>query len=541
MSAASFRIYIQGYIRRFSAPVLIGACAIVVVDCAELALPLILKNFLDDLEDGVQGRTLNQILLGLCIVVVLQTMCRFLWRYFMVRSSTLEAAHLRREFSKKIFRKPIASLGRSRVGALMGLVTEDVEAVRMFLGPGLVSWIDAFFFLLTIPVLFLWLDWRIALTVLLPMFSIPVIFAKNQKKVFSLSQDVQKRLGEVSEYIRESVSTLRLARTFVAESGFIDRFTKKSALLTESQRNLARVQTSLTPAVEVVVVVSTLLLVCWLPFVGLGVVVAFQRYLQRLVWPLSASVMGFFLFQRGAGSDERLTSFFSSEETESLPLKATTHKPLSPIGLQEPAIEVRHLSFRYTEQSAWVLQDVSFDLMNGEMLGIRAPVGRGKSTLLSLILGFYPVERGMLRVLGKDIQDWDLEELRQRVSSVFQEPYFFRESIAHNLDPTGQGLYADAAEFAQVSELVQARSEEDLSERGALSGGQRQRLAIARALVRAGEVYLWDDPLASVDALTAENVLKSIRLRNQERKVAMLYASHLEAHLKFCDRVIHVA
>lgn len=541
MSAASFRGYIRKYLGRYRPSVAIGISALVIVNSAELALPLILKKFLDDLEQGKAEASLSSILLGLCLVVVLQTICRFLWRYFMVRSSTLESAQTRREFSKKIFKKPISSLGRSRVGTLMGLVTEDVEAIRMFLGPGLLAWIDAGFFLVTVPLIFFWLDWRIALTVLIPTLAIPMIFARNQRRVFSLSQDVQKRVGEVSEYMRESVATLRLARTFVAEKGFIERFSQKSAHLTESQRSLARVQTSLTPAVETVVVISMISLILWLPFVGLGTVIAFQRYLKWLVWPLSAAVMGFFLFQKGAGSDARLQSFFSSEETEGLPDRESFNRPLTPIRIGAPVIAASNLSFRYSSESRWVIQNLSFELKAGEMLGLKAPVGAGKSTLLALILGFYPVDRGMLRILGKDVNDWDLEELRRRVASVFQEPYFFRESIASNLDPTGQGLYSDAAEFAGVSELVRTRSHEDLSERGALSGGQRQRLAIARALVRAGEVYLWDDPLASVDAVTAEKVLLAIRKQNQDRGVAMLYASHLEAHLRICDRIIHVS
>jgi ABC-type multidrug transport system fused ATPase/permease subunit len=200
-----------------------------------------------------------------------------------------------------------------------------------------------------------------------------------------------------------------------------------------------------------------------------------------------------------------------------------------------PLIQAKNLNFR-------VIQNLSFEVYRGEWLGIEGRVASGKSTLFSLLLKFYEIDRGQLFVNGRDLKDWKPNEVRQFFASVLQDPYLFQGSIRSNLDVGDDVDLYEAMETAHVrGVIVDQRFDDKLGEKGTgLSGGQKQRIAIARALRKRAPILLLDDPLSSVDLGTAQKVLGGLVKSLKSRKKTVLFVSHHPEHLEFCDRVIRL-
>ena len=545
-SAVPLRTLIRFFVSRYRKSLLVGIIAIIAVDLAELALPLLLRRIVDSFEVGNTLSLIPSTLLGVSLIIVIQVFCRYIWRISLSRSSMMAGADLREDFSQQIFEVPISFFDRKKVGELMTLATSDVENMRMALGPGMISLIDSIFYCITIPVAMFMIAPELASKMLLPMLGVPLGVLFMQQKIAVLSRAVQNQIGKLGTETQDMVAGVRLSKIYGIEARVQKKLNDQSKLLNSDQISLARVQAAFGPSLEFFLSTSLVILFGLGGGYTVGTLVAMQRYLQKLMWPMSAIGMAIVHFQKAKSSGEEYYHFIEENRTESV--EKNVHASGDELNHVPPGtalIEARNLSFSYplsSPASSPVIQNLSFKLQPGEWLGLEGSVASGKSTLLYLILKFYDVKRGELFILGKDSVDWNPQELRALFSCVLQDPYLFQGSIRYNLD-VGDDLEIETVlRHAEVSgTIVDSRLDEELGEKGSgLSGGQKQRIAIARALRKNAPIFLLDDPLSSVDIKTSEAVLRNLTEDLRARNKTLFFVSHHPEHLKFCDRVIRL-
>jgi ATP-binding cassette subfamily B protein len=368
------------------------------------------------------------------------------------------------------------------------------------------------------------------------------VVKKISHRLFQRSLEAQEELARLSSLAEESVSAVRLIKSYCREELFQEQFGEIAGRYLHHNLRLARLRGLIIPVMATATGTGTLVVL----FMGgrlviagsisLGDFVAFSGYLAMLVWP--TAVMGWILTlaQRGAASMSRLATILTAEPGVA---DAPDAEPLEQF---REGLEFRKLSFNYGNVP--IIVDVSFRIAPGEKVGITGTVGSGKSTLLRLLPRLLPVADGMLFIDGRDINSITLASLRRLVGYVPQEAFLFsrsiRDNIAYGISDHDEQSIAEAARQAGFSEdIAQFREGMDtlVGEKGVtLSGGQKQRLAIARALVTNPRVLLLDDPLSAVDAGREEEILEELKRFYLDRTV--LIVSQRISAFRDCDRVI---
>ncbi len=530
-SSQALRSLLGFFWREYRFALILGIFAIVVVDLAELYLPILLKRIVDAAQSSsLNPDLIRSTLYGVLVVVACQVVCRYVWRMSLARGSLKAGSDFRQMFSLQMFEVPFSYFDRRKVGELMTLATSDAENMRLALGPGLISLVDSCFYCVSIPVAMFFLSPSVAVRILIPVIGIPISVIFLQRRIGSLSRLVQDQIGKLGTQTQEMIAGVRLAKIYGVEERLESRLNERSHSLNGHQVGLSKAQAIFGPALELFLSGSLVILFASGGSVSVGTLVAMQRYLQKLMWPMTAIGMSVVIFQRAKSSGEDFYRFL--EEPRSENLKAPPLKQEFLINPNAPLIEARSLTYG-------AIRDLSFTVKSGEWVGIEGKVASGKSTFLSLLLKFYDVPRGQLFVNGTDINDWDPRLIRRFFSSVLQDPYLFRGSIHSNLD-VGEELDLERAlEVAHIQGAVSERLQEELGEKGSgLSGGQKQRIAIARALRKGAPVLLLDDPLSSVDLQTSQIVLKNLVETSKDLKKTVIFVSHHPEHLAWCDRVV---
>lgn len=539
-SESSISSFLSFFFKKYRSQILIGVAAIILVDLAELAMPILLKRIIDSFQDGTTKQLIPSTLTGVGIIIAIQVGCRYLWRVSLARSAMMAGADFRKDFSRQIFQVPLALYDRKNVGQLMTLATSDIENIRMALGPGLIALIDSIFYCIMIPIAMLSMAPGLTFKMLLPVIGIPLMVIILQKKIAKLSGSVQEQIGKLGTQTQEMVAGVRLAKIYGIESRVEEKLHDQSHELNESQVALSKVQAAFGPSLEIFLSSALVIMFGLGGQYTVGTLVAMQRYLQKLMWPMSAVGMAVIYFQKAKSSAVEFYKFLE----EPTPEKINDHASAESFKLssEQPLIEAKNLTFRYRPDLPPVLNNLSFELNLGEWLGIEGSVASGKSTLLYLLLKFYDVERGQLWVLGKDINDWKPAEVRALFSAVLQDPYLFQGSIRYNLEVGDEVEMEIALRHAEMQgRVLDQRLDEELGEKGSgLSGGQKQRIAIARALRKNAPIFLLDDPLSSVDIHTSLAVLGNLSRDLKNRKKTVIFVSHHPEHLLHCDRVVRL-
>jgi len=495
-----------------------------------------LKETVDSFSQGTSVlHHQTSLIRGLALVVFLQVFGRYIWRIALSKSAMLAGAEFRKQFSNKSFLISIPKMEEKKVGDLMTLATSDVENMRFALGPGLVGIIDSFFYCIALPVSMILISPELAIKVIIPVLFIPFVVLFLQKKISLQSKKVQEKIGKLGTLTQEMISGVRIIKTYGLEDKISKKLNHESHLLNERQVEMTQTQARLVPSMDFFLSSSVVLLFSSTGY-SVGTLVAMQRYLQKLLWPLTASAMSVIYFQKAKSSGQEFYHYIDETDVES----KSDRLPIHELKTETPVIEAKNLNFSYIPGKP-VFQNLNFKIMKGEWVGISGPVGSGKSTLIQLLLKFYPLEPGQLFLNGKDIVEYTPDEARVMFSSVMQDPYLFQGTLLENLntsDELHQLSWTMKVSGMHEEEFLH-RLDQKLGERGSgLSGGQKQRVGIARAIRMKSPILLFDDPLSSVDIRTAEYVLEQMskEIRNLEKTV--LFVSHHEEHLRYCDRVV---
>jgi ATP-binding cassette subfamily B protein len=559
--SAFLRQYFWQY-RRFMA---IGLAALLVVDALEVVPPLLLRWAVDRIVAGGPAGALVGLALGYLGIAVVQAAGRYAWRMYVIRTSLLAARDLRNRFTGHLLGLAASFFDRRRIGDLMSLATSDVEAVRLMTGAGILLLADALFYFLVVPIVMLQLSPALTLLALAPLPVIPWIVMRNDREIHARFARVQECLARLSALAQETLAGIRVVKGLANEHAEMARFRTLGEEYRQLSLSLARVQTAFGPMLEFTMSAG----LTGLLFVGghllieqpaggaltLGVFVAFQRYIQQMVWPMAAVGISLSYYRRSATSTHRLQRVFAERSNVEDPPEPRL--PAALVGRGRGArtpgrIEFRDLHFAFPGAKAPVIRGITLEIAPGERVAFLGALGAGKSALLSLLPRLYPVGRGMLLIDGVDVNDWPVTDLRRQVGYVSQDVFLFSETVVENVAVGLQewvertrhtAAIEQAAALAAVHDDVLglvAAYDTRLGARGVnLSGGQRQRLTIARALAREPAILVLDDALSSVDVQTEERILKA--LRDRPHRNTEIIAAHRLSTIQDADRIAVLA
>ena len=509
-----------------------------------LAQPQVLRFAVDDLYRGVTAAKLGRYA-GLLFAIALVA---GVFKYWMRRAIIAISRHLEFDLRNDLFahlqRLPASYFQRERTGELMSRATNDLAAVRMMLGPGIMYLVNTVVVALVSIAFMLTISPRVTAYALLPLPLVSLSVWYFGERIERRFEAIQQRFAGISAKVQENLAGARVVRAFTREGREMAEFRELNQ--DYLGQNLALIRTSgvFYPSLALLSGTAALLAL----YLGgrevvggrmtLGQFVAFTVYLGMLNWPMVALGWVINLFQRGSASLRRIGGIL-----EVVPAITSPSPALSPARCNGE-LEFRRLTFMYPGADAPTLREISFRLPAGGLVALVGRTGCGKSTLASLLPRAFDPPAGGVLLDGADVRAYDLDWLRERIAWVPQETFLFSATVAENIaygrPDASREQIEQAAEIAGLEDDVRgfpAGLDTRVGERGiTLSGGQRQRVAIARAVIRDAPVLILDDCLSSVDSQTEEKVLRG--LRDVMRRRTTLLISHRMSAVREADLIL---
>ncbi|MBN1129915.1 MAG: ABC transporter ATP-binding protein, partial [Chitinispirillaceae bacterium] len=539
--------FLLSHLKVHAVSLALGFFVLIGVDLLQLIIPRIIQQMLDSLSAATYDESL--ITTGTLIILLLaaaMVLLRFLWRLFIVKPSRLIEERMRNDLFGQIEKLSAPFFNRTRTGDLMALFVNDIGAIRMATGMALIGLFDAVFMSTMSLAFMIAISPRLTLVTAAPLPVVVFLFSRVGGLIQRRFTRVQESFAAISSHTQESFSGVRVIKSFAQEGVERDRLATRCNEYVKENLALTRVWGLIFPAITLLASFSYALLLLYgsrlvmQNDLTIGEFISFTFYINMLVWPMVATGWVFNLFQRGIASAKRVLDMLETLPDVRAPRRtASAPEPL------DGSIEFRGCTFCYAAGAPPVLRDITLSVPAGSSLGIIGRPGSGKTTLLSLLFHQYPIERGMLSLDGRDINDVPLETVRSSIAYVPQDPFLFSDTIAANIsfaiDDAQPDAIEHAARLADVDRDIMAFPKgykTPVGERGVtLSGGQKQRLAIARALmIASARILLFDDALSSVDAATEAKVLSNLRplLRNR----TTIIVAHRISTIRQCDRII---
>ncbi|MGB6720253.1 MAG: ABC transporter ATP-binding protein [Terracidiphilus sp.] len=509
-----------GYMRRYRWGYVRGTLACICTNIVAVQFPSILGKAIDALKNGTaRGEIL--FFAGLLVAISL-TKGIFLYsqRWILIGISRDIEFDIRNDLFRKLEIQDTGFYQRYRTGDIMARMTNDLNAVRMLLGPALMYSANTVFLTLFALVFMLRYSPYLTLVALAPMPVASILVQYFGSRIHTRFERIQASFSDISAQAQENYSGVRLIRAFAREESEIGLFERLNREYIARALRLVQLMGMLWPTLEFVLGVSMVITLMAGGHLVIahritpGDFVAFNTYMILLIWPIIAVGWVINIFQRGTASVKRIEELLQAEPSIAdgaavLPLGAET--------VLRGEIEFRHLNFSYGDTP--VLRDISLRIPAGSSLAIVGPTGSGKSTLVNLIPRLYEAAEDSLLIDGRPVREYPLAVLRRNIGMVPQETFLFSETIRENLafgaPQAGAGELLEAAEAAHIRQEFEEFPqgfETMVGERGVtLSGGQKQRAAIARALLRRPAILILDDALASVDTYTEERILGGLR------------------------------
>jgi len=504
---------------RYKRGVIIGLTSLLIVDTAQLIIPLVVRGAINSLSLGqATGPLLARYALYVLGLVLLVAVFRYLWRYHIIGSSRKVEEYLRNKLLFHIHTLSPTFFDRSKTGDLMARSTNDIEAVRIAAGMGILWSFDAFFYFVFSLSFMFYINPILTLYTFLPLSSIAVIVLVFGRYIHHRFERAQEGFSTITERVQESLSGIREIRAFVQEEGKIKEFTKVNQEYVKRNMSLAKIRALFFPLIMLIGGLGTALVVLFagskviLQEINLGDMVAFISYLGMLTWPLMAIGWIINIIQRGMASMARINRILS------VCPEIKDERGVLQVNIRGK-IEYRNLSFAYSGRKSLALNDVNLLVPAGTKVGIVGKVGSGKSTLIQLLTRTYDPPSGNLLIDGIDIRKIRLSSLREAIGVVPQESILFSTSLRENItfgNPKAQEKeIIEAAKVCHIyEEITQFPQGLDtpVGERGiTLSGGQKQRIALARALLRRPRILILDDAFSSVDVETEKAILVNLK------------------------------
>jgi ATP-binding cassette subfamily B protein len=534
------------YMRRYRWGYVRGTLACVCTNIVAVQFPSILGMAVDAIKRGTTRQHILYFALLLVGINLVKGIFMYAQRWVLIGISREIEFDLRNDLFKKLETQDTGFYQRYRTGDIMARMTNDLNAVRMLLGPGLMYSVNTIFLSIFALVFMLRISPWLTLVALAPTPLASIFVQYVGQKIHERFERIQASFSDISAQAQENYSGVRLIRAFAREDSQIGLFERLNRQYIGRALRLVQLMGMLWPTLEFILGVSmviTLLAGGHLVLahrISVGSFVAFNTYMILLIWPIIAVGWVINIFQRGTASVKRIDELLKSEPA------IADHSVVLSFGREmetelKGEIEFRHLTFSYGDTA--VLRDISLHIPAGSSLAIVGPTGCGKSTLVNLIPRLYDAPEGALLIDRRPVREYPLTVLRRNIGMVPQETFLFSETIRENL--AFGAPHADAEELLEAAEAAHIRREFEefpqgfetmVGERGVtLSGGQKQRAAIARALLRRPAVLILDDALASVDTYTEERILGG--LRNYTANTTTIFISHRVSTVRNADRI----
>ena len=513
------------------------------------AMQLIVPGILGSITDGIRDQTITTAdlwiyVLYILVIALVIGVSRFLWRVFIIGTARKLEYFLRNMLFGHLLTLSAGFYNKKKTGDLMAHATNDINAVRMAAGPGIIMITDSLF--LTVATIFLMVrtvDLRLTLLALLPlpfMVSMVLFFGKVIHKRFKA---VQESFSGLTDRVQENLSGIRVVKSFVQEEAEITRFNRAAQNYVDQNMNLIKLWGLFFPMVQFISALSYLIvlgsggIMVINGVITLGDFIAFNSYLGLLIWPMMALGWVVNVLQRGAASMERIKDLLEQKAEV-----ADGHETKEVFVLQG-GIQFKDLTFAYPDGTV-ALKNIDITVKPGQTLAVVGRTGSGKSTLANLLLRIYNPEPGSLALDGVDINQLPLKTLRESIGYVPQETFLFSTSIRNNIAFADTQIpreeVEEAARTAQVYDNIMDfphQFETISGERGVtLSGGQKQRVSIARALIKNPKILILDDCLSAVDTHTEEEILKGLKKYMDKRTSVII--SHRISTVKDADEIV---
>jgi len=529
----------------------VGLVCVIATAAFQLLGPWVLKYAIDDLKVGVTRSKLlfyAGLLIGISLV---RGVFLFLTRRIIISASRDIEYDIRNDFFAKLEQQPLGYYQQRRTGDLMSRATNDLNAVRMMIGPAIMYSAQTVLVFAVAIGLMMTIDLRLTLIALIPLPFVSLAVLYFGGAIHRRFEAIQAQLSDVSAVVQEALSGVRVVRAYRQEAHEIARFRTANEEYLRRNRLLIRLQGAFYPSMTLFLGLGSLL-VLWLGgrevirgYMTLGEFVAFNGYLVMLSWPMIAFGWVTNILQRGFASWGRMLQILDEAHAIS-DATVTARGRAVPL---DGAIEIRNLTFTYPGATAPVLSDVSLRIEAGQTAALVGATGSGKSTLIGLLPRLHDPPAGMVSIGGVDVREIPLDRLRGAIGFVPQEPFLFSDTIADNV-AFGEGK--ETKETKETKERVRgaaaiARLDKDVAEfprgyettvgeRGiTLSGGQKQRTALARAIMVDPRILILDDALSAVDTYTEEEILSG--LRDVMRQRTSIIVSHRISTVRDADQI----
>ncbi|HXZ31905.1 MAG TPA: ABC transporter ATP-binding protein [Terriglobales bacterium] len=509
------------YLKKYRLSYAIGTLCIFLHNGIWILFPLVIRRAVDDLHLGVTRHKLLTYALLLLAVAVAKGIFQFLTRWIMIGVSREIEFDLRNDLFRHLEKLSYSYYQRTRTGDIMARATNDLNAVRMLLGPAIMYSANTIVFTAGALAFMLSISPKLTMYAFLPLPIVSITIQYFGRQIHERFEKIQAMFSEISARAQENFSGARVIRAYVQEEAEIAAFEAANREYIGRSLKLVRLMGMLWPTLEIMLGFA-IVLVLWLGGrevlqgrITVGDFVAFNTYMVQLTWPVIALGWVINIFQRGTASMRRINEILV--EKPEIADGAHFAGEGARAAQIEGEIEFCNLNFAYN--GVEVLQDINLRIPAGSSLAIVGPTGSGKTTLVSLIPRIYDAEPGTVLIDGKPIRGYPLEFLRKNIGFVPQETFLFSESVRENIAFGVQGATDSevqaAAQGASIAEDIETFSEQYqtlVGERGiTLSGGQKQRTAIARALIRNPRILILDDALSSVDTHTEDKILNHLR------------------------------
>lgn len=528
--------FIFHYIKKHRKKYAAGIITLFIVDFANIFIPKLTGTITDGLTahtmdwDGVKRCLIFIFLLGLILAVG-----RFLWRYFLFGAARSIENALRNDMFAHLEKMSVEYYNEHKTGDLMTRFTSDLNAVRLSIGPAVICIFDAVVMtVMIICQMMYYVNVKLTLLAVIPMFFICVGELYYGKIIHKRYLARQEAVSDFTDFVQESFSGVRVIKAFVREKAERYAFAKSNQYAMDKNLHVIRLQAIVMPLLDVIIGLSSLITLIYGGYlaltgdISLGRFVAFNQYINMLVWPMLACGEAINMFSQGGASLERIQSVFN-EEPEILDHAATVD-----VDEIKGDITFSHLTFLHRGHTEPTLKDINLHVPCGTTLAIVGRTGNGKSTLVNLLLHLYNTRPGMILIDGRDINAIPLKVLRENIAYVPQDNFLFsntlKANIAFGTEAEDMEAITKAARLSCVHENIIAFPdgyETVVGERGVtLSGGQKQRSSIARALIKDAPILIMDDALSAVDTDTEEHILKNLR-ENRQGKTTILIAHRI--------------
>jgi len=530
------------YMKKYRGSFAVGGLCVLLLNGIWVLLPQIIRRAVDDLQHGITREKLLTYALLILAVAISKSIFQFLTRWIVIGISREIEFDLRNDLFQHLETLSYSYYQRTRTGDIMARATNDLNAVRMLLGPAIMYSANTVVFTAAALVFMYRISPRLTMFAFLPLPVVSIVIQYFGRQIHERFEKIQAMFSEISARAQENFSGARVIRAYVQEDAEIAGFEKSNQEYIGRSLKLVRLMGMLWPTLETMLGLAVVL-VLWLggrevlqgqstihlvSYVGttttlhldgsmtVGDFVAFNTYMVLLTWPIIALGWVINIFQRGTASMGRINEILVEKPEIEDTAEAIANRGSLPTVI-EGEIEFRGLNFSHN--GVPVLHDVNLRIPAGSSLAIVGPTGSGKTTLVNLIPRIYDADPGSVLVDGRPIRAYPLETLRRNIGFVPQETFLFSETIRENIafgkeDASDDevGAAAQAANIAADIESFPEQYQTLVGERGiTLSGGQKQRTAIARALIRNPRILVLDDALSSVDTHTEDKILNHLR------------------------------